>query len=137
MNCQPSPERFAVPSHPSCARRVLSVDDDAGVLWSRHLLLEKAGYSVLSAADGEQALRLFAANTVDLVILDYEMPGLGGVDVAAHIKSARPRVPVILVSAQLFADQALPGVDVAISKGQGPAVLLEKIKELLALRPQA
>ncbi len=59
----------------SSSRIILSVDDEAGVLYSRQKLLQAAGYDVLSAADGEQALDFFASAPVDLVVLDYSMPG--------------------------------------------------------------
>ena len=71
-------------------RLILSVDDEPGILVTRQLILENAGYEVLSAADGEQALHLFRAHAVDLVLLDYVMPGMDGGVVAQEIKNAKP-----------------------------------------------
>jgi CheY-like chemotaxis protein len=112
---------------------ILSVDDEPGILQSRQLILESEGYEVLSAADGEQALQMFAEQPVDLVLLDYVMPGMNGGVVAQKIKNDNPRVPVIIVSASpVVEERSLGCVDCFISKGEGPVVLLVKIKQLLA-----
>src|ERR1700748_1837071 len=89
------------PPHPTKngARVILSVDDEPGILASRQLILEREGYHVLSATDGERALRMFAQEPIDLVLLDYVMPGLDGGTVAEEMKSQNPRVPIVLISA--------------------------------------
>ena len=114
-------------------RVILSVDDEPGILVSRQLILESEGYEVLSASDGEQALRMFAEQPVDLVLLDYVMPGIDGGMVAKEIKNHTPRVPVVIISASPVEEQSLRCVDCFISKGDGPALLIAKIKQLLAL----
>jgi CheY-like chemotaxis protein len=115
---------------------ILSVDDEPGILVSRQLILESEGYRVLSAADGEQALHFFEAHAVDLVLLDYVMPGINGGVVAQKIKNRNPRVPVVIVSASPVAEeQSLGCVDCFINKGEGPALLLAKIRQLLAPSP--
>jgi CheY-like chemotaxis protein len=111
---------------------ILSVDDEPGILVSRQLILEGEGYRVLSAADGEQALRMFAARPVDLVLLDYVMPGMNGGAVAREIKKHNPRVPVVIVSASPVEETSLGCVDCFLNKGAGPALLLEKIRQLLS-----
>jgi CheY-like chemotaxis protein len=115
----------------SSSRIILSVDDEAGVLYSRQKLLQVAGYDVLSACDGEQALDFFAAVPVDLVVLDYSMPGINGEQVARKIKADRPEVPVILVSGMPMEAETLLCVDSFFTKGEGPASLLEMIAQLL------
>ena len=93
-----SPVSFA--RAPKNGRRlILSVDDEQPILYTREILLENARYDVLSAVRGEEALRIFAANAVDLVLLDYAMPGLDGGVVAQEMKRRSPRVPVVVVSA--------------------------------------
>jgi CheY-like chemotaxis protein len=120
-------------SHPSKngTRLILSVDDEPGILLSRQLILAIAGYEVLNAADGEQALRIFAEQPVNLVLLDYVMPGMDGGVVAREIKKYNPCVPVVIVSASPFEEQSMGCVDCFISKGDGPALLLAKIEKLL------
>src|SRR6185437_13485983 len=98
-------------------RRILSVDDEAGILYTRQLVLEAEGYEVLSAADGEQALILFARNTVDIVLLDYVMPGLDGGAVSQAMKQQRPNVPIIIVSASPILDAAHTCADCIVRKG--------------------
>ncbi len=107
------------------------MDDEAGVLYSRQKLLQSAGYDVLSASDGEQALDFFASAPVDLVVLDYSMPGINGEQVARKIKADRPDLPIILVSGLDIEMETLSYVDSYFTKGEGPGALLEKISQLL------
>jgi CheY-like chemotaxis protein len=134
MKCQPSDGESSFPQPKKNGMRViLSVDDEPGILVSRQLILESEGCEVLSAADGEQALRMFSGQSVDLVLLDYVMPGMNGGVVAQKIKNDSPRVPVVIVSASpVVEERSLDCVDCFISKGEGPGVLLAKIKQLLA-----
>lgn len=110
----------------------MSVDDEPGILFTRQVLLQNAGYEVLSAADGEQALHFFATHNVELVLLDYLLPGVDGGVIAQAMKQHKPLVPVIIVSASPVDELGLTCVDCFIRKGQGPAFLLEKIKQFLA-----
>jgi CheY-like chemotaxis protein len=110
---------------------ILSVDDEPTILSTRQLILEGAGYQVLSAADGNQALRLFCDEPVDLVLLDYVMPGIDGGLVAHQMKQLKRRVPILLVSASPVPEDTLTCIDYRCDKGQGPLQLLEKISEFL------
>ena len=92
-------------------RRILSVDDEPGILLTRQAILEKEGYKVLSAVDGEQALGLFAVQAVHLVLLDYLMPRMDGGAVAQEMKKRKPLVPTIMVSGS-----SVPGVCGSISR---------------------
>ena len=134
MSTQQFRSEFSSPSPTKNGTRVvLSVDDEPGILVSRQLILENAGYEVLSAPDGEQALSMFAEQPVDLVLLDYVMPGMDGGVVAKEIKNHNPRVPVVIISASPVDELSLGCVDCFINKGDGPELLLAKIKQLLAL----
>ena len=76
---------------------VLCVDDNRDVLQMLVDVLRNSGYATLTAASGEQALRvLLQRNTVDLVILDYEMPAMRGDLVAQEIRRRRAKLPIIL-----------------------------------------
>jgi CheY-like chemotaxis protein len=116
---------------PSQMPRILSVDDEPGILHSREMILQCEGYHVLSAPDGELALKLFEENPVDMVLLDYLMPGMDGGQVAREIKRQRPNMPIILVSASPLALEIRATVDYIIPKGEGPRVLLNKMKQLM------
>ncbi len=80
-------------------KKILVVDDEESI----HLLykeeLEEEGYEVLSALNGEDALKLFDEASPDLVILDINMPEMDGIEVLRQMKQKRPSVPVILSSA--------------------------------------
>lgn len=112
---------------------ILSVDDNMTVLFARFRLLEREGYAVLSASDGVQALQIFGNNPVDLVLLDYSMPGMNG-DVVARAMDDQRSVPKILVSGAEVPAQALADVDCHIGKADGPEPLLRAIRELLSSR---
>ena len=114
---------------------ILSVDDDSGVLFSRYRKLQEAGYDVLSANDGVQALQIFGSSPVDLVLLDYAMPGMYGDIVAQAMKDYKPTVPVILVSGSEVPEEAATKVDFCLRKAEGPEPLLRAIQELLTSRP--
>ena len=118
------------------AALILSVDDEPGILATRQAILECEGYAVLSAADGDQALSFFLANQIDLVLLDYVMPGMNGGAVCREMKKAKPHVPVIMVSANLVDGDTLKRVNHFISKGDSPRLLLEKVRELLMRRAE-
>ena len=111
---------------------ILSVDDEAPILYARQKILEAAGYDVLSASDGELALGYFAAILVDLVVLDYAMPGIDGGRVAQEMKARRPMMPIILVTALPLEEEAISFADCVVMKREGPLLLLEKIRQLIA-----
>ena len=114
---------------------ILCVDDDWNGLEGRKMLLEEAGCEVVVASRGTDAMRLFASHPIDLVLLDYHMPGMNGDVVAEHMKSSQPDVPVALLSADDgLPESALRWVDVFVSKSESPANLLQTVEHLLALR---
>ena len=112
---------------------ILCVDDEANQLALRKVLLEKAGYRVLTADCYRSALDLFQSNVIDLAVLDYWMAGGNGVQLASELKQHKPKLPIVILSAY----SELPGetiglADAWITKGGASEVLLAKIRELLA-----
>jgi CheY-like chemotaxis protein len=133
MGSEPFQRKPTISSNSRDGRKlILSVDDDTRVLFARYRLLEDAGYAVVSASDGVQALQLFGSNPVDLVLLDYSMPGMYGDLVAQAMKEYNLGVPIILVSGAEVPDRALAEVNRHIRKAEGPELLLQTIQELLA-----
>jgi CheY-like chemotaxis protein len=114
--------------------RILCVDDDAGTLKARRLLLEAAGYSVLTANSGEQVLDILAqGERVDLVLLDFAMGAMDGDELARNLRKRDPELPLIVVSA----NEELPAefmkmLDGRVRKGQNPEVLLSTVSSVLA-----
>ena len=78
--------------------RVLVVDDDPVVCKSFDRVLSGKGYAVVTAGNGEEALRKIAAEAYDAVFTDIKMPGMDGIAVAEQIQAQRPWLPVVIVS---------------------------------------
>jgi CheY-like chemotaxis protein len=111
---------------------VLCVDDELVGLQVRKILLERAGYRVLTAQDGPSGLEIFNANPIEAVVLDYSMPGMHGGEVAARMRQAKPHVPILLLSAYMgLSTEVTSVVDLYMTKGEGAPVLLEKLASLL------
>ncbi|HUI84577.1 MAG TPA: response regulator [Candidatus Binatia bacterium] len=110
---------------------VLCVDDEKIGLRVRKIMLENHGFRVLTATTGEQGLALFEKNLIDLVVLDYYMPGLNGGEVAAEMRRRRPQIPIIFLSAYFsLPAAALELANAFITKGDPPDVLIDKIEQL-------
>jgi CheY-like chemotaxis protein len=113
-------------------KTVLCVDDEKIGLRVRKIMLESHGFRVLTASSGQQGLSIFEEQPVDLVVLDYYMPGLNGGDVAAEMRRRRPNVPIIFLSAYFsLPPSALELANAFITKGDPPDVLIEKIQQLV------
>jgi CheY-like chemotaxis protein len=111
---------------------VLCVDDERIGLEVRKILLERAGYRVLTASDGPTGLAIFSAEPVEAVVLDYSMPGMHGGEIAIQMRQVKPKVPILLLSAYIgLAPEVTAVVDLYMTKGEGAPVLLEKLGSLL------
>jgi PAS domain S-box-containing protein len=79
--------------------RVLVVDDDAMVVAGTAMLLEDLGHQAVLAASGAEALRLLATDPrIDLVLTDFAMPEMNGLDLAERLRAERPGLPVVLAT---------------------------------------
>jgi CheY-like chemotaxis protein len=117
---------------PSLRRLVLCVDDEVVGLQVRKMILERAGYNVLTAPNGPSSLEVFAQHPVDAVVLDYAMPGMDGGQVAAIMRSRRPDVPILLLSAYMsLPTDVTRHVNIYMTKGEGAPALLDKLHALL------
>jgi CheY-like chemotaxis protein len=111
---------------------VLCVDDELVGLKVRKIVLERAGYRVLTAPDGPSGLAIFAEHPIEAVVLDYSMPGMHGGDVARRMREIKPEVPILLLSAYIgLSAEVTSLVDLYMTKGEGAPVLLEKLGTLL------
>ena len=111
---------------------VLCVDDEVIGLQVRKILLERAGYRVLTVVDGPSGLEIFSAEPVEAVVLDYSMPGMHGGEVAVRMRQTKPQVPILLLSAYMGLPAEVTSlVDLYMTKGEGAPVLLEKLASLL------
>jgi CheY-like chemotaxis protein len=82
-------------------RTVLLVEDEPDVLFAARLMLEDAGYAVIEATGGEEAVELVEKTSVDAVVLDIRMPGIDGWGVLKklHAEGSISPLPVIVLSA--------------------------------------
>jgi DNA-binding response OmpR family regulator len=117
--------------------RVLIADDDADILALVAFRLERSGYEVLLATDGEEALRLAFEESPDLAVLDVMMPKMDGYEVTRRIRDneATSRLPVILLTAraqQSDVDQGmLAGADDYVKKPFSPQELRARVQAVL------
>ncbi len=87
----PQAENGSVPS-------LLVVDDDANIRQIMRFLLEAAGYRVLCAVDGKEAMKLIEAQPFDLILTDMLMPGSDGLELLSAMKKSRSTVRVLVMS---------------------------------------
>ena len=115
------------------AKRILLVDDDSTVRDSLNDVLQSEGYLVIPAENGQQALDLAGKASVDLVLLDLNMPVKNGWDTFEQLTREHPLIPVIVVTArpnQLFT-AINAGVGALLEKPMDIPMLLRTMEKLL------
>jgi len=117
--------------------KVLVVDDEPNIVLSLEFLMEQAGFEVVTAEDGEQALARVSDALPDLLLLDISLPGMSGFDVLERLRSeqATAQLPIIMLTAhgrdvEREKGMAL-GADDYITKPFSTQTLVEKVKALL------
>jgi CheY-like chemotaxis protein len=107
---------------------LLCIDDTVPVLEVLTCVLEECGYSVIVAPNGRLGLKIFQAKQVDLVILDQEMPGMSGHEVAVEMRRVKPSVPIIMHSGYAeLSQEEVRIVDAFVPKGASFRPLLSEI----------
>ncbi len=115
---------------------VLCIDDDPIVRELQKSVLETNGYTVLVAPDGPTGIALARHHPVDVVVLDFKMPGMDGGEVAEVLLKAQPNLPIVVCTGYL---DAVPEwlrwfATGYLQKGEGPNALLLAIRESIANR---
>ncbi|HZK49606.1 MAG TPA: response regulator transcription factor [Thermoleophilia bacterium] len=114
--------------------RILVVDDDDNVRRLVAAYLEREGYAVTQAADGNSAIKAVETASPDLLILDLMLPGPGGLQVARRLKDS-VGVPVIMLTARGEEDDVLrgfeAGADDYLVKPFSPKVLVARVRAVL------
>ena len=101
---------------------------------ARRLVLSTAGYDVLAAASGEDALRILRRRDVDLVIADAFLPRFTGAQITNAIKSHDPQIRVVLLTGAPEPPSGLKA-DLVLIKGRAPAAFLAEIAAVLDRPP--
>jgi CheY-like chemotaxis protein len=126
-------------SFPSTHPSILLVDDNRDGLLVRRALLEEQGYRVAIALDGEEALKIFLSNDFHVVVTDYRMPLMGGVELIRRIREAKPGARVVLLSGfvePLGLTEENTGADAVIAKNNHEAAnLVRWVKRLIHRAP--
>ena len=118
--------------------KILVVDDEIHILHVISLKLRNAGYEVFSAQDGREALEIAQVELPDLIITDYQMPHLSGLELCSRLKQipATSRIPAIILTARGFSlnqdEMETTGIKQCINKPFGPRDLLSAVNEMLA-----
>ena len=74
------------------------MDDNANGLAARKSVLEELGYRIVTSTSGADALEQFAAHKFDLVVTDYKMPRMDGLELIGRLRKSTPELPIVLVS---------------------------------------
>ncbi len=118
-------------------KKVVVADDEPHIRHVLALKLTKAGLDVQTAGDGEEALDLCLAERPDLLITDYQMPVMSGLELCKELRAtpATRGLPAIMLTARGFDlgpdDTAQTNIAALMSKPFGPAEVLEKVESLL------
>jgi DNA-binding NtrC family response regulator len=116
--------------------KILCLDDDPDLLYLHKIVLERAGYEVLSASNADDALELLHSNPIDMVITDHVMPGRSGEQFIADMKKLRPNLPVLLLSGMPGGALESSAADAVMQKTEGSKAMLNKIEHLLRSHPR-
>jgi two-component system, response regulator, stage 0 sporulation protein F len=113
-------------------KTILVVDDDEAIRTLLQEELEEEGYKVLIATNARDALKMVAAEALDLVILDIRMPGMDGLEALPRILGIKEGLPVIMNTAySQYQDSFMSwAADAYVVKSSDLTELKEKVKEL-------
>ncbi len=118
-------------------KRILVVEDEQPIREMLRFALEKAGFALDEAGDAEQALLKIAAAPPDLVLLDWMLPGMSGIDLARRLRREEltAHLPIILLTARVEENDRVYGLDVGaddyVIKPFSPRELVARIKAVL------
>jgi DNA-binding response OmpR family regulator len=131
-NSQLSPASSSMSGAKGSRATILVVDDDVKILRFLRISLNLAGYRVITATNGEDALKLLDLEHPVIMVLDMLMPGMDGYQVLQQIRTVS-KMPVIVISAHnLAAEKALNlGANIFLPKPLIPDELIRKIELLL------
>lgn len=123
---------------------ILVVEDEEAIVTLLKYTLERKGFDVFTTTDGDEALLLVEEKEPDLVLLDWMLPGLSGIDICRSLRSSSKNkaIPIIIVSAKGEEDDRITGLEVGaddyIVKPFSPYELVARVNAVLRrIRPAA
>lgn len=121
------------------AKRVLVVDDDTKTVELVKLYLNRDGYKVLAAYDGNEAIRIARESHPDLIVLDLMLPGLDGLEVCRKLREESD-VPIIMLTARTTESDRLAGLNLGaddyVTKPFSPRELAARVRAVLRRIPE-
>ena len=116
---------------------ILCIDNDPAILEVLKALLGSKGHIVLTATDGPDGIALTHKHSIDAIVLDFEMPGMDGAQVAQVLMKEQPTTPVVICSgSDQIPDWLMWFADGCYRKGDDLAVLLLTVDKLVVGRKQ-
>lgn len=117
------------------AARILIVDDEPAVRTTLSAMLKRRGYAVTEAASGEEALDLIEQHSFDLLLLDLQMPGISGMNVAQQAHQLQLDTSILILTGHGSLETALDGIRLGVFdyllKSSNPEYILERIAAAL------
>lgn len=114
---------------------ILVVDDDRKITDMLRRTLAYEGYGVVTAATGQEALETAQRQPLDLIVLDWLMPGVQGIEVARRLRAAADQTPILMLTARDAIEDRVAGLDSGaddyLVKPFAPAELLARVRALL------
>lgn len=120
-------------------RHILVIDDEAHILQVLSLKLRNAGYQVTTAVDGEEGLETASRIKPDLVITDFHMPYMTGLELCRALAADKntAHIPVLILTARGYAldeqDLAIGNIKDVLSKPFSPRAIVDQIQQILGL----
>jgi DNA-binding NtrC family response regulator len=109
---------------------ILLVDDEPAVRTLVKVMLERSGYSVLGAGDGNSAMAVLQERTdIDLVIADYRMPGMDGLALVRQIKERAPQLPVVIMTGHGDLESYLCAANLGVVRYVGKPIGLRELQQ--------
>lgn len=119
-------------------KKILVVDDDIKTVELVKLYLNRDGYKVITAFEGNEALRMARSEKPDLIVLDLMLPGINGLDICRTLRS-ESNVPIIMLTALTTDDDRLTGLNLGaddyVSKPFSPRELAARVRAVLRRMP--
>jgi two-component system alkaline phosphatase synthesis response regulator PhoP len=120
------------------AKKILVVDDEQNIVRLAQVYLERAGYEVITASDGKEALEKVELEKPDLVVLDYSLPGMDGFEVLQSLRNnpTTRELPVVMLTRKAADEDVFHGwqgpVDCYLTKPFNPMELISFVRRIFA-----
>lgn len=118
-------------------KRIIVADDEAHILHIVSMKLRNAGFEVITAMDGEEALELCRSEKPDMLITDYQMPYMSGLELCLELRKddATRDIPALMLTARGFdiesEEMQAAGISTVLAKPFSPREVLQTVKEMI------